>query len=94
MISSLLMAVGSILILTIPTQNATTTCVTNIGVAVGLVLAMWLLIFLMLFLQVIHMVKCLKKYNSFLIAFYIFIVATIYVAQMMLWSSGGDGTDN
>ena len=88
------MAIGSILILTIPPKNATTTCVTNIGVAVGLVLAMWVLIFLMLFLQVIHMVKCLKKYNNFLIAFYIFIVATIYVAQMMLWSSGGDGTDN
>lgn len=74
------MAIGSILILTIKPSHSSGTCETNIGVAVGLVFAMWCLVFLMLFLQVIHMVKCLKKYQCGLMAFYVYIVLTVYVS--------------
>jgi len=80
LLSSLVMAIGSICILTIKSKNAVGTCQSNIAIAVGLVFAMWCLIFFMLFLQVINMVKCLKKYKNGLFAFYIYIVATVYVS--------------
>ena len=80
LLSSLVMAIGSICILTTPSKNAVGTCQSNIAIAVGLVFAMWCLVFFMLFLQVINMVKCLKKYKNALFAFYIYIVATVYVS--------------
>ena len=40
------------------------------------------------------MVKCLKKYKGPLIGFYFYVVATVYVSQMMLWSSGATGNAN
>jgi len=88
---SMVMAIISILSLVLPSKGA---CVVNIQVAVGLVFALWCLVFLMLFLQVIGMVRCLKKYKTPLFAFYIFVVATVYVSQMMLWGTGGDKTNN
>ena len=88
---SLVMAVVSIICLVVPSKG---TCVVDIQAAMALVLALWCLVFFMLFLQVIGMVKCLKKYKTWLFAFYIFIVATVYVSQMMLWASGDKEPNN
>lgn len=88
------MSIVSVLVLSIKPKNATTDCKINVGIACGLVMTMWILIFAMLFLQVIGCVKCLKQFRYGLIAFYAYIVSTVYVSQMMLWSSGGNGSAN
>ena len=79
-ICSLLMAIGSVLCLSIKPIHATNNCVTNIGAALVMVCIMWALTFFMLFLQAIHMVKCLKKYQTGLIAFYAYVVISVYVS--------------
>lgn len=91
LLSSLVMAIGSIVCLVVPSKG---TCVVDIQAAMGLVFTLWVLIFIMLFLQVIGMVRCLKKFQTPLFAFYIFVVITVYVAQMMLWGSGGTDPNN
>jgi hypothetical protein len=91
LLMSLVMAIVSIVCLTLPSKGS---CVVDIQAAMGMVFTLWVLVFLMLFLQVIGMVKCLKKYKTPLFAFYIFVVVTVYVSQMMLWGSGGSAPNN
>lgn len=88
---SMLMGIVSIICLVLPSKG---TCVVDIQAAMGMVFALWCLVFFMLFLQVIGMVKCLKKYKNFLFGFYIYVVVTVYVSQMMLWGSGGSDQNN
>ena len=83
LLGSLLLAIISISILIIDTNNCNPT---QLRAAIGIVFALWCLIFVLLLMQVIGMVKCLKKIPKVMFGFYSTISASMWFVQMLLFS--------
>ena len=85
LIGSLILAVASISIMIGVKKDCEGT--SNLKAAVALVFILWSCIFVLLLLQVVGLVKCLKKIPKVLFGFYVGISVTMFLVQMLLFTT-------